>query len=166
MAKLGNVINSEKHFVPRTSLAITSGTISVHLIAEGITLGSVGAAVSDVQTGAIIKAVYCEIWVVGTHSTLETQFTICLEKVPSGGTDMTHTQALNLQSYPNKKNIFYTTQGIVAPSNAESIAMIRSWIKIPKGKQRFGLGDKLNLNMDNGGGDLRVCGIFIYKEYT
>ncbi len=166
MVRMLAPINSEKHYVPRTSFAVTSGVIHNHLIAEGVAPADVGAAVSDVRTGAVVKAVYCEMWLVGTHSTLESQFTVTVEKVPSGGTNMTATQSLNLTSYPNKKNVLYTTQGIVAPSNAESIAVLRSWIKIPKGKQRMGLGDKLLCNINNGGGDLRICGIFIFKEYN
>ncbi len=97
----------------------------------------------------------------------ESQFTLTVEKKRTTETDMTNAQSANLQSYPNKKNILYTTQGIVNSTHTgPAIPIIRQWIKIPKGKQRFGLGDQFMVNLNSGGGSLQTCGIFIYKEYN
>jgi len=44
---------------------------------------------------------------------------------------------------------------------------MRGWYKIPKTKQRFGLGDRLVLQIASQGTDaLDFCGFATYKEYT
>ncbi len=79
---------------------------------------------------------------------------------------MTLAQSQNLGAYPNKKNILYTTQGILADANdgGPTIPLIRGWIKIPKGKQRMGLDDRIVVNI-TAVGALRLCGISTFKEY-
>ncbi len=165
MTRMLAPITSEKHYVPRTSFAVAAGAIANHTIAEGIVLSAVGAATSDVRTGAVVKNIFCELWVVGTNAGLECQFNLTVEKIVAGGVAMTNAQSQNLQSYANKKNILYTTQGIVGRTGTNGVPVIRNWVKIPKGKQRIGLGDRLVINVACNAGDLRICGMFLYKEY-
>ena len=90
-----------------------------------------------------------------------------VEKLTSGASEMTSVQASLLNEYPNKKNIFQTSQGLIGDANTNPIPVFREWIKIPKGKQRMGLGDKLVLNIAARGeaaNDIEVCGFYIYKE--
>ncbi len=95
-------------------------------------------------------------------------FTITLEKVPGAGNTITFTESTDLFSYANKKNIIYTTQGLASNDGiAAPIPVIRQWFKIPKGKQRMGLGDTWNLNVSSrGSDDLIMCGFMTYKELT
>ncbi len=160
-------INANKHYVHHPIAAVAAGAISNIPIAAAIVAPAVTNA-SSVEEGSIVKAIWVEMWIIGVGATdNQSTFLMALEKVPAGATKMTHTQSLNLGAYLNKKNILYSTQGLVG-SNVDgggSTPMIRGWFKIPKGKQRFGLGDDLVLNVAATGNAINICGIFTYKEY-
>lgn len=79
---------------------------------------------------------------------------------------MTFTNSATLDSYSNKKNVLYTTQGLTPDANGNPIPFVRQWFKIPKGKQRFGLTDSLVLNISANVEDVTHCGLMIYKEQT
>ncbi len=158
-------INSEKHFVGRPTSNLAAAAISNHVLAVAV---NEPTALQEVREGSVIKAVFVELWVVGSEAVGGIQsFNITVEKLLGGQTAMTNAQSLNLGSYPNKKNVLYTTQGILATANAgPTYAMLRQWYPIPKGKQRMGLGDQLILNVANiAAGAIQQCGITIYKEY-
>jgi len=155
-------INSIKHYVPRATAVVLTGAIANDVIVNAIVAPATTASSSVIQ-GSVIKAVYIERWFSSNEAIgSETQFVLTVEKKRELEADMTNAQALNLGSYPNKKNILYTTQGIVTSS--QSVPVIRSWVLIPKGKQRFGLGDELMVNTA-AVGELQTCGIATYKEY-
>ncbi len=158
-------INSVKHYISHTELNIAAGGISVQPAVHAVTVNAV-TNTSDVREGSIVKAVYVERWLIGDEAAgVNSQFVLTVEKKREGEPDMTFTNASNLQAYLNKKNILYTTQGIVASSNGSStVPVIRQWVLIPKGKQRFGLGDELHVNIafvTKG----TTCGMETYKEY-
>lgn len=158
-------INTIKHFVPLASVPIATGAINNHKIAEGVAAPAT-TLVSDVIQGAIVKAVYVEMWLASNEASgTESQFILTIEKKRATEVDMTNAQALNLQSYFNKKNILYTTQGILNSNTVQgTVPVVRQWIAIPKGKQRFGLADEFLVNIA-AVGSLQVCGMTIYKEY-
>ncbi len=158
-------INSIKHYVPRTSLAVASGAISNFEVIDAV-VAPANAAPKQIIEGAVIKAVYIEAWLGSNEAAAsESTFVLTVEKKRITESDMTHTQALNLGSYPNKKNILYTTQGIVGSlAVSGTIPVIRNWVLIPKGKQRFGLGDQFLLNVAAVGA-IQFCGITTFKEY-
>ncbi len=161
-------INSIKHYVGLPLATITAGNVQNNELVDA-QVAPASAAAEDVHEGSLVKAVFIEMWIVNDGASgLETQFTVALEKKPSDGPDMTFTNSQNLGAYPNKKNILYVTQGVLAPflNGQSSVPIIRNWVLIPKGKQRFGLGDQLVLNMSAVGQDIRRCGISTYKEYT
>ncbi len=161
-------INSIKHYVGLPIATITAANNQTNELIDA-KVAPASAAPEDVHEGSIIKAVFIEMWIVNdAASGIEAQFTVALEKKPSDGPDMTFTNSQNLGAYPNKKNILYVTQGLLAPflDGQSSVPLLRQWILIPKGKQRFGLGDQLVLNMAAVGQDIRRCGISTYKEYT
>ncbi len=125
------------------------------------------SANSDVIQGAVVKAVYIEFWLGGDEASgTESQFVVTVEKKRVGETDPTAANLNNLGSYPNKKNILYTTQGIVPAmlDGGMTIPVMRGWVKIPKGKQRFGLDDEFVFSI-TAVGSLRLCGFATYKEY-
>ncbi len=155
-------INSIKHYVPTASLVVATGAILNKKLVNAIVAPAITSSFSVIQ-GAVIKAIYIEYWLSSNEAIgSETQFVLTIEKKREQEPDMTHTQSLNLGSYPNKKNIFYITQGIVTSS--QSVPVIRQYVLLPKGKQRFGLEDELMANIAAVGG-LQVCGISTYKEY-
>ncbi len=165
--RMQSPIHSVKHYVPLTNGFVAANAIDNADVVDAIVApGNTNA--QSVQEGAQVKAVWIELWIFNAGATTTTtQFIITLEKTVAGQTDMTFAEAANLRAYPNKKNILYTTQGVL-PANIDgsgAIPIIRQWFKIPKGKQRFGLGDKVLLNVATIGQNLRRCGMFIFKEY-
>ncbi len=159
-------INTIKHYVQHPNSQVsTGGVLNVNLV-----LGKVApatATTADVIQGAVIKNVYIEFWLGGDDSIgVESQFVLTIEKKRESETDPTNASMLNLMSYANKKNIFYTTQGIIPAmlDGGMSIPAFRGWIKVPRGKQRFGLDDTLIISVAAVGA-LCVCGFATYKEY-
>ncbi len=160
-------INSVKHIVPRAVTTVVTAAIVNDVIVDSVVASAVNLA-NEVLEGSIIKAVSVEIWAAGTAAPgSSTAFNMTVEKIPANAPKMTNAQSLNLMTYPNKKNILYTTQGLLSSqSGSNFVPLFKQWIAIPKGKQRFGLGDQLVLNFSNiATNDYLLCGIYIYKEY-
>ncbi len=135
---------------------------------DAVSVASAGSNTRDVEEGALVKAIFCEMWLSNNGAAGVTgQFTLIVEKKPAGATAITVAQMANLSAYPNKKNILYTTQGIIGTSaSGPTVPVIRNFILIPKGKQRMGLGDQMILTISNISGEtLQRCGFFTYKEY-
>ncbi len=158
------VIQSRKHIVQLALDTIASTARNIRPIAtavEGVHTTSI-----TVSEGATIKAVYVELWILGAGATVGA-FTVILYKLPGVGIDPTTADMAALHDWDNKKNILYTSQGITPETNGFPMGVLKQWIKIPKGKQRFGLNDKLALSVRNNiTDDMNSCGLAIYKEYT
>jgi len=163
-----NPIQSIKHYVQFANATIANGARVTLEIVTAVSVTAVGANTNEVEEGSIVKAIHVEMWCLCTGSSGGiTQFNYVLEKVPAGQASVTFTQMLNLASYPNKKNVLYTSQGNL-PSRIDSagtIPVMRGWYLIPKGKQRMGLGDKVVLSVASTGSTLDRCGMMTYKEY-
>ncbi len=165
MARLGNIVNSIKHYVQISNQAVTTGTRLGVALVDSI-VAPAAAATSSVLQGSIIKAVYIEMWLKsGASAGTSVQQNFIIEKCPSGLSPATYTELLNMGAYPNKKNVLFTTQGNMGDLTTQAVPVHRQWIKIPKGKQRFGLGDRLFLTMGATGATVQMCGLAIYKEY-
>ncbi len=159
------IVHSTKHINQITLTTATTGTRNNEVLATAVQ-STTADLVTEIEEGALVKAVYIELWLIG--GTADQFFTIILDKFDGGAAAVTFTQMTNLFSYPNKKNIFYTTQGL-APNDGvgQPVPLIRQWFKIPKGKQRFGLGDTLALSIaSRGDGTLTYCGFALYKELS
>ncbi len=160
-------INSIKHYVPQTVTAVASGA-QVSIVVVDATQAPGNANTFDVTEGSIVKAIHLEYWIFSVGATgSTTQFVMVVEKVPSNQTSVTVAQMLNLAAYPNKKNVLFTTQGVL-PSfidGSGSIPIMRDWFKIPKGKQRMGFGDRFVVSMTAVGQTIDLCGLATYKEY-
>jgi len=161
-----SIIHSKKHYVHLSNGSVASGAATTFDAVEAVVAPAVGDA-QEVVEGSTIKAVHFELWVWGAGASgTDTQFTCAIEKVSAGQTPMTFTQSSNLGAYPNKKNIFWTSQGVIGGVDTQSIPIIRDWLLIPKGKQRFGLGDVLSVTITTLGASLQRCGLITYKEYS
>lgn len=158
-------INSRKHIVQFTKEETGGiGTILNKVLVDVVDPADINAAF-EVREGCIIKAVYLDCWVTADSTNATASVTVSLEKKPNNSPVMTFLQSQTLDDYTNKKNIFSTFQGLVGPDDQVAIAPMRGWYKIPKGKQRFGKGDRLMLNISGVTDSAFWCGLCIYKEY-
>ncbi len=162
-------INTVKHYVHRTNTSVPTGTNRTDTLAGAVVAPATGNSF-DVREGAIVKAIHLEYWINSDGATGTTiQFILIVEKVPAGQASVSTAQIVNLGAYTNKKNIFYTTQGNLGASidGQSSVPLLRSWMLIPKGKQRMGLGDKIVMTMQPiGSVGAAFCGLATYKEYV
>jgi len=117
-----------------------------------------------VRVGAVVKAIYVELWFQGEGMVTGTSIAL-IEKSISDLTDPTVVQMLDLDGYPNKKNVLWTHQGLSSDQNTNAVPVLRGWLKIPKGKQRFGLEDSLDIQMLAQVDGFNFCGLAIFKEY-
>jgi len=158
-------INSDKHYRPITLTTVADNTaLSISVVIARKNPADVS---SEIRSGAVVKAVFVELWMLSSASQPTFQVTT-IEKIPADGSDPTSAQMSDLYTYSNKKNILRTSQGLVGDANSNPIPIFRDWIRIPKGKQRFGLDDRFVITVAARGesnNDIEICGIAIYKEY-
>ncbi len=157
-------IHSRKHYVQTSLTTVTGATALTVVIASGVnaTLANLN---NEVAEGSLVKAVYVEMWVRASGASPGTVLMIVV-KVPDLQS-ITFTDQTDLDSWTNKKNVFYHTQGLSNDNDADAIPFVRQWIKIPKSKQRMGLGDRLILSIAAQAPiDQVVCGFMTYKEYS
>ncbi len=157
------MVHSTKHYVQEAQFTVAGGAIGVRPIATAVAVVDKNNR-EEIEEGSSIKAVFVEMWITANASTTGTS-TINLEKRMGGQVAQTFAQAILLDAYPNKKNVLYATQGLIPRNTQNPVAIIRQWFKIPKSKQRFGLGDELILNFASITNGLVVCGFSTYKEY-
>ncbi len=155
-------VNSEKHLVQQSIATVLQGAVTTIDIADAVDVYT-GAA-DEVRVGAIVKAIYIEKWL-KAQDTATGNFVLTIEKLPSNLAPIGAANMGALHGYANKKNIFYVTQGLSNDQDADATPVLRNWIKIPKGKQRMGKGDKIVMNIFAQALDITHCGVEIYKEY-
>ncbi len=159
------VIHSTKHYVQMSRFTIgAAARINQDLI---IAVESTTAnAVDEVEEGAIVKAVYVEMWLLDSGAAGSAVVT--LTKATAGSLGPSFGEMNALGTYDEKKNVLFTFQGLTPNDGiAQPFNIMRGWFKIPKSKQRFGLGDRLVLSFGNNSAqDLFGCGFSTYKEYT
>ncbi len=157
------VIQSTKKYIQVSLATVLAGATLNTTVAHAKDI--VTTSEPDVITGSIIKAVYVEMWV-RAGDTAPGSTLVTLLKIPGDGSLPTFGDMVALNDYTNKKNILYHTQGLTNDQDADAIPFVRQWFKIPKGKQRFGLNDKLVLNISAQAIDNIICGFMVYKAYT
>ncbi len=160
-------INSVKYYVQRAVTSVAGAGILNEVVVDAVVASAVSSS-NEVLEGSIVKAVYVETWIIGEGASgIMSAFNVSVEKKPADATPMTNSQSLNLMVYPNKKNVLYTTQGLVASEQgSNAVSILRQWFAIPKGKQRMGLGDQLMINFSNiSTTSYLICGFYTYKEY-
>ncbi len=157
-------IQSIKHYVQLQRTATANGAVLAFDIVDGTSVAAVGAATDEVEEGSVVKAVYIEMWCAADQDAMGSMIA-ALEKIPGGAPAMTSTNINNLGAYPNKKNVLNVFMGLTPGQDENPIPILRGWYKIPKGKQRIGLGDKIVLNIAPISGAVESCGFSVYKEY-
>ncbi len=157
-------IHSNKHYVQTSLSTITAGAVfAIDLINS--TAPDAVTDVDEVTEGALVKAIYIEEWL-RAGDTAGGSFITIVEKAPASIGTPTAAQMAALGDYINKKNILFTSMGTLNDQDANATPVLRQWIKIPKGKARFGLGDSLRIVTFAQSLDIIRCGFATYKEYT
>ncbi len=158
-------IHTIKHYVQHEN-SVTADNSRRTLALVIAVAGEATANTAEVNEGSHIKAVYHELWAKSNATAgTEDKFQYVLEKVPLTASSITFTEMNNLMAYANKKNILFVSQGVIGDLTVQSIPVVRNWFLIPKGKQRFGLGDKLVASISTTGATLNNCGFATYKEW-
>ncbi len=160
-------IVSIKHYVQQTNTSVASGAELLFSVVVGLANTTLPTATNHVLEGSIVKAIYVEFWIKGKGaSDTDTQFNLALYKNPGGQNNMVAADALNMMAYDNKKNILFASQGVIGGNGGgQSVPVLRQWVKIPKGKQRIGLNDKIQIIFTATGQPTQVCGLVVFKEY-
>ncbi len=161
------VIKSKKHYVQISQATVSQAAAVGTAIVEAKEATSTVPSVTE--EGAIVKSCYVEFWVSQDSASVVGSYTVILLKNPGGSNNPTAADMAALHDYDNKKNILFTAQGLLTPNDGGQVPVLRGWYKIPKGKQRFGLGDKLQVFVRNNNAtaiDINFCGLAVYKEYT
>ncbi len=159
-----SIINSRKHLVQTTLSEAAANSIIATVLVDAKQNPDQDIAV-EVEPGAVVKAIFVEYWVLGGGQQPSTM-TYLIEKVDATSAPVTNGFMSTLHTYPGKKQILEMHQGLVGDANANPIPVFRHWIKIPKGKQRFGLGDRLVLTIRSITEATQICGFAIFKSYT
>jgi len=158
------IINSIKHYVQHDNSSIASASKRTINVVKAVGQAAVSNT-EDVVEGSVIKAIFVELWVKSNSSAgTDNKFQLAIEKLPAGATAMTFAQMNTLMGYPNKKNVFFFSQGVLGDLTTQSIPVVRQWFLVPKGKQRFGLDDKFVVTVSATGAALDSCGFSTYKE--
>ena len=160
------VIQSTKRITQYSLTSVPEDTTvaaTILVAVQNFTAGS-----SQCPVGAVVKAVYVEFWALGEGSQ-PTFANVIVEKAVAGLTAPDIGTMRNLDDYENKKNVLHIFQGLIGDSNTNPMPVLRQWIKIPKGKQRMGVGDSLrvvfgglNPTMNE---SYEFCGFVIAKYY-
>ncbi len=154
-----------KHYVQTTLSSQAAATKTAVSLVKGVTIANTDLP-NEVVEGSVVKAVYIEMWLASNDAS-GSSMTVNVEKISNTGATvaMTYANSIALHSYQNKKNIFYCSEGITG-DDEHPIPFIRMWLKLPKGKQRFGFGDELVLNISAISSTLSWCGMTTYKSYS
>lgn len=158
-------IVSRKHIFQHTQTNITSGAVSTQEEARAVATQDVNAP-NEVIEGSVVKAIFIEYWLIG--ATNEGSFVLIVEKALGLQANPTITNMTTLDAYPNKKNVLFISQGLISSdAGGNPTPVLRQWIKIPKGKQRMGLGDRIRVSIAAiGAEDVTFCGFVVYKSYS
>ncbi len=161
------IIQSKKHIFQISQGTTAQAAISNFFLVQAIE--AVSTQPQQVEVGATVKACYIEFWVSQDSASVIGSYTVIVAKVTGDGATPSAANLAALHDYTNKKNILFTAQGLLTPNDGGQVPVVRGWYKIPKGKQRFGLNDRLVISLRNNNVtavDINHCGVAIYKEYT
>jgi len=156
------MVHSRKHYVQNSLSTVTAAGVDHIGFAVAV---ETPTAVNHVQEGSSVKAIYIEQWI-RAGDTVGSSGQMIIYKKSSDASNPSTTEMAALGDWDNKKNIFYTTMGLFNDQDADAIALFKGWIKIPKSKQRMGLGDTINMSIFAPTIDCHLCGFATYKEYV
>jgi len=159
-------IHSRKHIFQISQATVAQAAIDTQTFVQAIE--GVSTAPHVVAEGSLVKACYIEFWVSADSASVVGSYTIIVHKNPGNANPATSANLAALHDFTNKKNILFTGQGLLTPNDGGQVPIMRGWYKIPKGKQRMGLGDTMQIVLRNNNStaiDINLCGVVIFKEF-
>ncbi len=159
-------VHTEKHIGQFALSAIAAGAASGVELIKAVAVANKNL-VKEVTEGSIVSAIFVECWIRSQLDAGQGNVVLIVEKTERDSTGATFAELIALNDYPNKKNILYTREGLT-PSETLTMPVQfgPGWLKIPKGKQRFGLGDSLHLRIASQTEGVLFCGFNLYKEQS
>ncbi len=159
------VIHSKKHIFQNSLETIAASAIVTKEFLNTVSAEAVGDA-DEVAEGASVKAIYVESWL-GINDAAIGSYVYVVYKSQAAEPAPTTTEMAAMHDWNNKRNALFTSQGLLNMNTGNATPVIRQWLKIPKGKQRMALGDKIRISIfAQGAQPVNHCGLVIYKEYT
>ncbi len=159
------MVHSTKHYVQTSISSIVGGAAANVTVLDAVNVVDKNS-LTEVEEGSTVKAIYFEHWLKAGAASNVASFIAMIYKAPGGVTTFSFGNVAAIGNVDNKKNIFYTTQGLMNTEGGSATNIIKGWIKIPKSKQRMGLGDRIILVISAPSIDLDHCGFATFKEYT
>jgi len=153
-------VTTIKHYVQNTLTSLGVAAAQSDTVVQGVALR--GTDNDDVLNGSVVKNIFIERWLKGDAD--NNIFGLAVIKLPSALASPTFASLANLNDYANKKNILFVTYGTLSAVNPAPV--IRQWIKIPPGKQRIGVADRIVVTIWSQAIGLTYCGFVTYKEYV
>ncbi len=157
-------VHSKKHYVQMSRFNVGANAEVENVLIDSQAISATNT-VEEVIEGSSVKAIYIELWAIGTAS--DASSIVTLAKFPVNSVEFTFAQMAAMGLTANKNNVLFFHQGLASNDGISGpIPIMRGWYKIPKSKQRFALADRLVLQTACQGADtIDFCGFAIYKEY-
>ncbi len=156
-------INSQKHYIQNSIFSVASGGITPATLISAVNVVDKNLA-HEVEEGSIIKAIYLEYWI-SCDDVVGGSCIVAIEKLMADSTGLEAGTIAGLDAYTNKKNVLQVFMGLTPQKDGFPMSVFKGWLKIPKSKQRFGLGDQLKIHFFAQSDGLIGCGFSTYKEY-
>ncbi len=154
-------VHTKKHYPQLSISSVAAGALGNFVLAEAV---ETPAANNQVREGSSISAIYVELWEKAGSATNLSSVINAFYKEPGSGVAFTVAQLAAVQDAENKKNILFFQQGLLPNEDLIPIPIMRGWYKIPKSKQRMGLGDRWIVATSAVGFDVDRCGFATFKE--
>ncbi len=158
------MVHSTKHYVQQSIGTSVVGTPTNTNVVTSVAVLAKNS-VEEVEEGTSVKAIYFEMWLRSAAASASS-FVFIIMKRPSAIGNPTDANLAALGDFASKKDVFFTSQGLLNDVDSTAMSVIRGWVKIPKSKQRMGLGDKISWHLRAVGQSINFCGFQTYKEYS
>lgn len=153
-------INSVKNIIDGTFLLVAAGVTTTTVLAA--TVNDYVGGVTEVPIGAKISSIY--LFVSAQQTTVNSNIDFYIWKGP-GNVAATMPVPGATGGNQNRKYILHEEKGLPGPSaNGSPPHIFRGVIRIPRGRQRFAEGDRIELKA-RGAGIYDECVKCIYKFY-
>ncbi len=154
-------VKSVKHEVTWSFLSQDASAIQTIDLAIGTSPSALNAA-SEVDIGSSVKSVYFELNIAAQTITNPKVFHWKVQIIPNGITPTTPSGYFS----SDRKNILHRGMEML-PKDVGTVFKRIFVVKIPRGKSRFSVGDKLSLiYIVSSAETINHCGFAIYKEFS